>query len=418
MTNALSVPYLTTPDAAAAAHAPARSRSAMGHASDADTMGIVRTLGELDALAAEWDDLFARAGDGCQVFQTFGWVRHWAGLFTADQPRRGHATLVIVTVHRAGRLVLVWPMCVERVAQLRQLCLAGNPVSQYGDVLAEPLPDLDAILDQAWSYVRDATRPDLVWFAKVRADAVLAPFLRRLGTTITAREEAPYADLSRTPTYADFETRLTSKARKNQRRHFRRMEERGTLTNDVASGPAAADAAHLTLVLKRAWLTERGLVSRAFADPRLPAFFRGAAAAGVGSTGVQIARLMSAGECANAMITVTAKDRRTVHMLAYGLKFERLSPGSCHLELAVRQAIEDGVATFDFLAPRHDYKMDWSDGVVAVEDHTLAISRRGRLYSRVWTGGLREAMKAIARRLPRSVGAALGRLHRRDATQA
>jgi CelD/BcsL family acetyltransferase involved in cellulose biosynthesis len=412
MTHSLS----STATYAALTPEPALPQSAVGrhrlHApAHPDEIAVVTTRAALADLADDWNALFEHAGDGRQVFQTFDWTRIWAELFATG--KTGDATLAIVTMRRAGRLVFVWPLCVERVAGLRQLSFIGAPVSQYSDVLAEHLPDFVDVARAAWVHVVQETRADLAWFAKVRADARIAPVLTAIGAAVTAREEAPYADLTKTPTYAAFETRLTAKARKNQRRHFRRMAERGPMGQEIACQATAADAIDVALVFKRAWLTNRGLVSRAFADPRVPEFFRRAATDGA-RTGVQVARFMTAGECANAMVTVTAKDRRTVHILAYGLKFERLSPGTCHLELAIRQAIDDRIATFDFLAPRHDYKMDWSDGTIAVEDHTLALSRRGWIYSRVYVGCVREGVKALVRRMPRGVGALIGRLHRRD----
>jgi CelD/BcsL family acetyltransferase involved in cellulose biosynthesis len=94
------------------------------------TFDVVRTRAGFDALEADWNDLFARTGRGEQMFQGFNWLWHWANHYL-----RSSDELAIVTGRQDGRLMLVLPLTVERVAGLRQLSFMGAPVSQYGDVL-------------------------------------------------------------------------------------------------------------------------------------------------------------------------------------------------------------------------------------------------------------------------------------------
>ena len=121
----------------------------------------------------------------------------------------------------------------------------GEPVSQYGDVLAEDLPDGRRLMRQAWRFIATRLGADAVCLRKVRADAAVAPLLRELGMQQTAAAEAPYLDLASAPDFAGYELRYTGKARKNRRRLARRLAEQGPLAIERHTGGAEARAAAL-----------------------------------------------------------------------------------------------------------------------------------------------------------------------------
>ena len=181
---------------------------------------VISTREGFDALEADWNDLFARAGRSAQLFQAFNWNWHWANHFIGDDP--GRTRLAVVTARRDGRLVMVWPLVLERRAGLRVLAWMGEPVSQYGDVLAEDGPLQLQWLHDSWSFINTALRPDLARLNKTRADSVVAPLLVELGAMSTQQLEAPYLDLASAPTFEDYAERYPSKARKNRRRLARR----------------------------------------------------------------------------------------------------------------------------------------------------------------------------------------------------
>lgn len=309
-------------------------------------------------------------------------------------------------------MVLVWPLVVERPARLRQLAWMGDPVSQYGDVLIDRVGDADALITQSWSFLLAHARADLARLTKVRADAAIAPVMAELGFKVMACEEAPFASLAKCASYEVFDERFSPKLRKNRRRQLRRLEERGPIEINVhASGTAAADAALLGMTLKRGWLNTKGLVSRAFADTRVDAFFTDVTS-GNRPAGVGVSLLTSAGEGADVNISITCKGRRAIHILAYALKFEKVGVGNHHLEVNLQRAFADGIEVYDFLAPRHEYKMEWADGAIAVEDHAIAMTRRGRLYADVYIAVVREAVKRGLKSLPRGMTRLIAGAHR------
>jgi CelD/BcsL family acetyltransferase involved in cellulose biosynthesis len=368
---------------------------------------LITTRAGFDSLDADWNALFERAGRGEQMFIGYNWLWHWANTYLGHEDH-----LAIVTARRNGRLILIMPLVVERVAKLTQLAFMGAPVSQYGDILIDDIPDAQSVIESAWSHLRERQSFDLVRLAKVRADAAIAPFLAGFGFTVTAEEEAPFADLAACKTYGDFEARSSAKLRKNRRRQLRRLEERGPLEVRWLTGnEEARDAVRLTMTIKRAWLNHKALVSKAFKDQRIDTFFANAIASTERPCGVQLSLLKSNGEGCDANVSITCKGRRAVHILAYSLKFEKLGVGNHHLDVNLERAFHDGIAVYDFLAPKHIYKMEMADGTVPVRDHTLAISPLGRLYVDLYVAWLREGLKRTVARLPVSLRRLLAGRH-------
>lgn len=359
---------------------------------------IVRDVGGFEALEGEWNGLFARAARDIHVFQTFNWVWHWTRNFLDTSPAARHS-LAILVAREGGRTVLIWPLLLER-GLVRRLSFLGEPASQYGDALIEPREDQEAVLAAGLAHIQRALKPDVLHLRKVRHDAGIRPFLEARRARVTDRLEAPFLDLGA----ADPEHRFPAKARKNRRRLMRRLAERAPV--EVAShlcGSAAREAAHVAVSLKRAWLKERGLISRAMADRRMASFLADAVSCERRPTGARVSVLRSGGETASVEIGFSARGRLALHLIVYSLKFEKSGAGVIHLENTVQRARAAGVSTLDLLAPKADYKMEWADGTVPVADYTLALTLTGRIYGAVYLGFLRERIKSMLEVLPRSV---------------
>ncbi|MEQ1710978.1 MAG: GNAT family N-acetyltransferase [Hyphomicrobium sp.] len=362
---------------------------------------IVTERSGFDALEADWNALFQRAGRAVQAFQSFNWLWHWANHYLTPA---ASTRLAIVTVRRGGVLILVWPLVRERTAGLDCLAWMGAPVSQYGDVVIDDLTDAAAVLRASWVFIAERLAPDLVRLRKVRSDAAVAPLLAEIGTSSSERQQAPYIDLASAPDFETYETRYPAKARKNRRRQMRRLEERGAVEFETKAGGAVArELAQLGLALKRTWLADKGLVSPALADERMSRFIADAADGCHRSTGCRVSALRSAGEAAAIEIAFACKGRLLVHVIVYGREFEKAGAGNLLVEESLRRAKADGFDTFDLLAPGDAYKMDWADGAVAVEDFAIELSRAGRLYATVYLGFVRQRLKAVVTSLPASV---------------
>jgi CelD/BcsL family acetyltransferase involved in cellulose biosynthesis len=382
--------------------------------SQSDTVEVISTRAAFDALESEWNALFERSCAGAHLFQSFQWCSHWLDHYL-PQPGSNGTSLAVTVVRHEGRAVLIWPLLTTRQAGLTQLSFIGAPVSQYGDILLDTTPVARALIQPSWSAIVRILRPDVARFCKVRDDARMARFLADLGALETAYEEAPYADLAKAGSMDVFMQRFSSKALKNQRRKARRLDELGGLhfeRHDATTPAADARAAiRSTLALKRAWLQAKGLLSRAFADRRFDAFFSAAVATPDRAAGVAVSTLRAGGEIADQQIMIDCKDRRALHVIAYNGKFERIGPGDVHIHHTIADAFARGLATVDFLAPRHEYKMEWADGVVPVRDRAVGLSPLGRLYARIYLAGVREAAKRTLSHLPKRLRGTLASVH-------
>ena len=365
---------------------------------------LIETMAELEQLAPEWQALFDQHARPEQVFQSFGWIWHWARHYLGRRTR-----LAVLTGRSGGRLVLIFPLSVTRKAGLVHLGWAGEPVSQYGDVLVVPEASDIATLEAAWREVVRQTGADLANIRKARADAVVTPLLEALGARITCTEEAPYVDLDkRAPDYARFDETLPAKNRKNRRRLLRRLQESGPVAFASNQGDEeAGKIAGYAISLKRAWLRSRQKISVAMADDRYLAFFRDAVAGGVHPTGCRATTVRTCNEIAAMQILVDNKATTFFHIAVYVPKFEKSGPGGLLLDRAIADAYAAGRSRFDFLAPKHEYKLEYADGCVAVHDYALAVSARGRAYVSGYLG-VRRRLKAVVEGLPAPVRQRIG----------
>jgi len=364
------------------------------------TFDLVTTRSEFDALENAWGDLFARAGRDCHVFQTFNWLWHWANHFLAE-PGADGAQLAIVTAHADGRLAMAWPLVTEAVGPIKRLTWMGEPVSQYGDLLIEERADKAEILAAAWDFVVRRTGAGVVELRKVRADSNVAPLLAAIGATVTANLTAPYLALSSAPSLAEYEKRYSSSSRRNRKRHWRRLEERGAASavcydSGSEAGALAAEALRLKLV----WLNARGLVSPALSDPRTERFFSDAARADVRPAGCHVTGILSDGRPVALGIGVDCKGRSVMHVAAYDLDYEKVGAGGLIIEANLRRAFERGMGVFDLMAPGDAYKLEWADDAAAVCDWAVPISVLGRAYSTLYLGVLKSAVKRGLEAMP------------------
>jgi len=396
---ATAVPCL---DPAQRAHAGATGFEPLPKEDTACSFALVTDRGAFDALEPEWTDLFDRAGRGTQVFQTFNWNWHWCNHYLGDGSRGSAApALAVVTARRAGRLVMVWPLAVERVAGLRNLIWMGAPVSQYGDVLIEQGIDAAPLLRQAWSFITQRVRPDLAWLRKVRDDAAVAPLLAEIGALSTQHLDAPYVDLEAAGDFDAYLQRRSAHFRKKQRANAKRLSALGSVAYEQRSGGGqAADYARDAIALKRVQLQAAGVVSPAVADLRMSAFFADAADGCGHPAGLHVVSLASNAQLAAVDIYIGCKDRAALHIVAYDLQFEKASVGAVLLQHAIAQAFADGFRTFDFLAPAEHYKLRWADGVVGVTDWAMPLSLKGRAFARLYLALVRPAIRAALSALP------------------
>ena len=357
-----------------------------------------------DALEAEWNALFARAGLPAQVFQTFNWNWHWANHYLGSS--KGGiigVELAIVTGRRGGKLVMVWPLVTERMRGITQAFSMGEPATQYCDVLIDDIPDQMDVLRAAFDFLSRNLKADLVRLRRVRADAMVTPLLQEIGALRSNKRTAPYLDLTRAKDFGNYEQTFTARSRSNRRRNMKRLRELGSVHfTRLTSGEKAALLVQEALELKTAWLKSRGLVSNAIGDKRLARFFAGAAGANSHPAGCIVTSLEVDGVPAAAEVLFQCKGRIAVHVMAYDLAYEKAGVGALLFEHGVREAYGAGMTAIDLLAPGDGYKLDWADASVEVLDWCRPLTLQGYAYAKLYLDFIRPRAQSAFAAMPAS----------------
>lgn len=92
---------------------------------------VLTTHDALDALRADWDDLWART-PGASAFQSHAWVSSWARAYA------GPGTLRVAVVRRDGALVAGAALVEQRRGPFRVLAPLGGAITDVTDVLLDP----------------------------------------------------------------------------------------------------------------------------------------------------------------------------------------------------------------------------------------------------------------------------------------
>ncbi|MDA7946141.1 MAG: GNAT family N-acetyltransferase [Hyphomicrobiaceae bacterium] len=349
---------------------------------------VVRDFGAFEALEDEWGELFDRAARSHQLFQAFNWNWHWCRSYLDQNPTGSTLRLSVVVGRHDGRTVMIWPLIADRHLGVDYVCWMGMPVSQYSDVLVEDAPERMDWLRAGWRFIRSGLGADMICVPKVREDAVLSTLLRSLDLQPVLETEAPYADLLKAGSYDVYASRFSSRSRKNRRRQRRRLSEQGNVSVEVLTGGEAARlAAQEAIDLKREWLRKQGLISKAFSDDRIDAFFASAVTSPDKPAGCEVSVLKVGSETAAVAIGIVCQGRHVTHICAYNLdgKFAQSGAGGLITDETIRHCLDAGLDTFDMMGPGDAYKYEWTDAVVNVCDYAVPLTSRGHIYAALGT---------------------------------
>ena len=359
---------------------------------------VVSSIERLAALGADWLALERTAAADHQFFQTFAWCMHWV---RAAEELRRDVGLRIITVRDAGRLVLVWPLCIDKGRFGTTATWLGEPLTQYGDILVEDGPQRTRWIDAAWSAALSLEGVDMLWLRRVRADAVVRPLLATGARQLPEMTEALAMNMTTATAWSDVQQRFKPKLVKNRRRHRRRICEQGELQFVVAEHSArAVDLAKQAIAFKQAWIRDRGL---AF-DPFKDAVYREALWRMARGAEPKVACRVFAheldGEPTAIDIAFNFKGRHYAHIAAMNLAYEPYGPGGLLTEDIMQSAFEHGERSYDLMAPYAAYKEEWTDTRTPVYAYAQPLTFKGWLLAAVYFGSLRPKLKALVNRMP------------------
>jgi CelD/BcsL family acetyltransferase involved in cellulose biosynthesis len=365
---------------------------------------ILRGTEGLRKLREEWRKLYARASLPEHVFLSEPWISLWQSHYL---PAQDDDKLILVACREHGHLALIWPLVEVHRLGLKLLKWAGEPVSQYGDVLVGHSHRRVDLLDAAWQGILSLGADALV-LRKTRTCSVASAFLKRKNVFVSEHDRAPFIDLSGITCPKAQAERYSAKDRKNRRRHRKRLSELGPVAFRWLEPSAEAGAlAHLAVLLKRDWLKQRGRISKAFTDRRIEAFLESALSGDNAGLDGRVGVITVAEKPAALLVGFLNKGYYAGFLTAYDAAYERHGPGSLLFEDAIAAAIGEGLSCIDLLAPADSYKSDWTGAWVEIEDLCLPLTIAGRIYTRVVQARLRQGLKTGIEALPPRVRRAI-----------
>ncbi|MDR3462457.1 MAG: GNAT family N-acetyltransferase [Beijerinckiaceae bacterium] len=313
---------------------------------------VLESIDEIDAIAPDWIALEQRTPEATG-FQTFAWCRHW---LAARQVSGSSAKLCVTAVYVDQRLVMLWPLEIEQQATIAIARWIGEPMTQYGDLLAEPGKERGHWFRAAREHLWRHRGVDLFALSRLRGDSVLTQLAVGLKAT-GPRTSAPFVDL----------TGCREKARsqhKSVSRRTKQLARLGQVSLHVVEDPAARiETVRIALAQKRFWLRQKGLYSAGLTHVATDAFFDRIAASG----DLLVHALLVGEETAAVEIGFVHRTAYRSLLGTFNLRFAAGSPGHALTSLLLEKCAAQGLETFDFLAPGDPYKMIWAKQAVEVD---------------------------------------------------
>ncbi len=388
-----------------------------------------QTITALDALyrlAEDWRSL-EKTAQGALFFQSYDWCRTVLQALLGPAPNSvvnggvdgvvdGAVLPRVLIARRNGRAVLIWPLAIRITAGQRIVQDLTEPFGQYSDALLDPDEDAETVLNAAWTEI-SRWRPDALLLRRVRADAAIAPWLRRHASGIGVIDQAPAVDLSAFPDFPAYRKSLSAKTRKNLRNCRNRLSRQGTLVHRSVEEPESRrDLLMRCFSYRTQWLASSGLSSTAFRHRAFEPLIRRLADGHVGAPPIVMFHLSlydssATGEQTSCDVALQwgfeHAGRYYAFMSARNPEFDAFSPGRLHLEDVVQTCAARGIAVADLLAPDMPYKSSVATSSVAVTGFGLPATFRGTMFIRGWHGLVRPAIKNVVLKIPKAARAAI-----------
>ncbi len=362
-------------------------------ASQSESFEIVRDARAFAALEEDWNALLTRAS-GYRLSQSFPWCSAAWEILAAPRGRRLHC----LVMRRAGRIVLVWPLALERRALCSFAAQIGWETTEYSDVLVEDGPDAERRVEAAWRRLRESSRADVIALPNIRTESRLYRALAATRAPSTLRSE-PSPWLS-PEGYRDWESYMRSLSRdfrSELARKRRRLGELGKLTFEVVTdGAAREEILRWTVSQKRDWLVRLKERVSWLASREMENFLAAMLSRGAPAGAFAVMAMKLDGRLIASQICGVDKVRMEGQVGAFDVAYNKYSPGQVLLEYCLKWAFEQGLAV-DFRMGSHPYKRTWTNRDGEAVSCEIANSPLGAAYV-LWRKSV-AAARAARRRL-------------------
>jgi CelD/BcsL family acetyltransferase involved in cellulose biosynthesis len=323
----------------------------------------VETLGraEFFRLEREWNALVETTRD--EPFHRHEFIRAWIDSFAP-----GARLKILAGRDLAGRLVAALPLVADRglffgVPVRRLVSPASFHSARFDLIAADRRAAALAFVrtlagDDSWDVIRLTEVPagGNVW------DLYQAAAEAGLPAGIWDSHRSPFLPLP--ASWADLESRLSRKFRRNLRRGRAWLAERGAVTIERLDGEDAVRGG-----LDHCFALERGGYkgrngTAAAESPETLGFYTGLAQAAARGGYFSLTFLVFEGKRIAAQYGLTRRGAYSLMMTCYDEAFAECSPGQLLMEDVLKRAIADGLQGFEFLGVEGAWKLAWKPDLV------------------------------------------------------
>lgn len=347
---------------------------------------IIHHLGDLQALAVEWNALSQRF---CTPLLSHEWFMACAEAFCPPDQ------LSIVVIRAHGRMIAAAPLVITRRQNIERLELLGT------SFLCEPSGFLytdTTSLRTLIKVVLGMRKPLLfrrLWSASPEATLLREVCRAYPVFVVTHPSGSPWIPI--TTEWDAFEAALAPSRRSCFRRARRRAEAYGQVLVELCFPSLNRLDQYLEEVFRveaTGWKGRHG--SAILLNPQLQRFFNLYAWAAARSGILRIGVLRIAGNVVAAQLAVEYANRFWVLKIGYDEGWARCSPGLLLMHETIRSAFERGLEAYEFLGSDEPWIHIWTDHVRRDITHRVyPLSGKGLLY--VCLDGLRSLINRMRR---------------------
>lgn len=339
---------------------------------------IIRSPKQLASLHAEWNSLFERALSP-RLGQSFAWISCVWETILEPQGARLH----ILLLREDNRLVLIWPLVIQRHKRLWRAVCPLMIGSDFNDMIVEASPTAPDLAARAVRELRRNRGHDLIYTDWVQKDSLLEGALSAVdpmytGVVLSIRWDA-------FPDWATYERSVLS--RQPISRRLRRLKEQGNVIFELVEDRDR----RLDLT---SWFVEQKL--RRFAtqqktllpDIALMVRFLPKVIDCLGERLLFFVLMFDAKPIA-VQIAVRDKNRLTAFQIAHASEFDKYGPGILIFRHFIKYAFEQKL----------EVELGWGDAPYKQSFAKCKSEISRRLFPTSTWGNARMAMSRIWRRI-------------------
>ncbi len=360
------------------------------------------TRAQFNGLEADWRAL-EDASCGAVLFQSFDWCRN----FLEHAREFGGVEMRVFAVREKGCAIAILPLAIQEKSGIKVMTGLSEPFQQYTDMLARPDIDVKAAFAAMLPAIR-AAGPDCLHLGQVRQGSDLHRAIDGIAPVSGEADGAPFVPIGDWESFEAYHKSVNAKTRKNMRNARNRLERDAPVRHHVArGGEVLAQVIDRSFDGREAWLGRQGLTSRAFRDSGFGAFlgrFKQPQESGIDTIAFA---LMHGDKPVADQWGFVHKGRYYAFMAGWDEAYEEASPGKMHLGEILEACHGEGIKVADFLIPAARYKFTWANEAVAVQDHVMALTLRGKLHNSLWLNFTRPLAKRAVYAMPPQMRAAL-----------